>query len=47
MPDDVLKDRLSRVETPEQIEAAFLELRDFLTETGKFGPQLPPEATRT
>lgn len=45
--DEKLKDTLSRLQTPEEIEAAFVELRDFLTETGKFGPQLPPEATRT
>lgn len=41
VPDEVLKDRLARMTTPEEIEAAFMELRDFLTETGKFGPQLP------
>ena len=47
VPDEKLKDTLSRLQGPEEIEAAFVELRDFLTETGKFGPQLPPEATRT
>ena len=41
VPNENIKDRLSRMTTPEEIEAAFVELRDFLTETGKFGPQLP------
>lgn len=38
VPDDVMKDRLTRMTTPEQIEAGFFELRDFLCEQGKFAP---------
>ena len=47
VPDEVLTEKLSALTTPEAIEQAFRDLRDFLTETGPHAPQFPPVVQST